>query len=184
MPDNGTILTSNQYKRIQELVLDEPLFIVGIGNAITPWPIEGMPPVVDPEIEEQIEVIGYVPINQREAIIEVTVPTIGTINLEGRYFQPIDASSLQLLRAAGTQLIYFKTAIFHKDLVGAVSYRTLALYRNVTLASDFDFEASPNFIPADKVESATMFFMRNVSPVPIQGSYVEEVVHMIVEARV
>ena len=185
MPDNGTHTTSNQYKRIQELVEGEDIFLVGIGNITTPWPIEGMPPEVDPEIEEQIEIVAYVPVLQVEAVIEVTVPTVSTITINDRYFQPIDASSLQLLRAAGTQLIYFRCAIFHKDITAATSYRSLGLYRAVQLDTDAvpDIAAVSVVQPAE-VEEATLFYLRYVPPVAVMGVYIEEIVHFIVEAKI
>ena len=184
MPDNGSLTTSNQYKRIQELVTEEPVFLVGIGNVTTPWPIEGMPPLVDPEIETQLELVGYVPVRQTAAVIEVTVPTISTININDRYFQTIDPTSLQLLRAAGTQLIYFQAGILHKDLTMAAQYRTLALYRDITFDPSYTVSGTVTFIAPEDVQEATMFYMRNVPPVAVSGAYLEEIVHFVVEARI
>ena len=173
---NSAYTYFSQYLRIKELAAEQ--YLLGIGNTITPWTVEGNPPLVDPT-ENQVEVAAYLPITLIEPVIPVIVENSNSIRVEEKLYDIVDKNSIEEISSAGAKLLYFNTVIKHQELRSyCTEYRSLGLYRAVELEENEDW--GNKVIEPEKVVQATLFYKVNLRLVTLQR-FVEENCQLIIE---
>lgn len=143
-------------------MINQPL-LLGLGNT-SAWAVESEPDNLPSTISSLTEEFGYVPFFSKEAVRRLTVNDSDpdTFTMEGSHYRRLTATSRATLRGAGATHLLLQARLTHSQLT-PTSYRSLAIYTNLTLATDIDLTG--NLIPTGDVTDKTMVYAETFSPI-------------------
>lgn len=160
---------SYTYQRVADFV-DRGPYLIGIGNTLTPWVIEGSPPEVDITESEQPEVAVYIPSILVSAVIPMPAATDETIRVNNTYWLPISNESIP---AAGAINVLIRMKVQHNDIPAAY-FRSLGVHDELSVTpAGLEKIEDQQTLSADDVLSARLVFLANISAIEVQSNVVE-----------
>jgi hypothetical protein len=171
MPEVTTILNRvNRAISFVESSLTSDYWL-GLGNVITPWEEEQIPPSIDPLMQTLPEMIGAVYLNTVSLITED--PNGSIYNDFGRYTAYDLSTSKQTLIDKLVTKVYLACFLDSYKLPIGVSYRSLGLLSNVVINENIQ-KSLGLFTTVDKISSYELLWVNNVPPKTIQANVLEQ----------
>lgn len=176
MPESTTIL--NRVKRTKQFIENSQTdkLWLAIGNTLTSWDNEELPPVVFPSVTAVEELLGLVPVTTISIVAEDPSGDIYT-NF-GRFKAYSTTASNTLLVSKLATFVYCAAFIDSFKVPASVTYRSLGLINNINFKAGTNI--SSGYVSSSQIISYDLLWLSHIKPQTVNHNSLEQI-QLIVE---